>query len=775
MKIITKVFIIFLLLFNSLFNVISQQQTPYHGVPFLITKDIITVIQAEDFDIGGEGISYHDETPGNIISPPSDPVINGVYRNDATDNVDIEPNPTGQHIAYIASGEWLKYIVQVDDPGYYNIYLYTASASPKWNHSLHIEFDGVDKTGIIDIPDNMVWDSFVKNGHSSMPIKLEGNERIMRIYFNGSDFNLDKIEIEFVSAKEPVIPIPTDHYISLEAEDGAEYNPMIVKSDQSASQQIYIASYKNDTINYTPQDNYGSIVFDFIIPEPGEYKLWTRVITPNTDSDSYSIKMDNDDWETWEDIFLKKDFPYNWEWVSYDELFNLNAAGEHSLTIVYREPYTQLDKILLVNTEDPDFVPEYNVVPVERQYIPNSYKSNVVDENGHLKVVDKNGRLQTEGEESSTYHLCNQAGNPIQLKGICTHGIQWFPLYDDMTVPNVVEFLNIDILRIAMYVEDYPKPPHDTSDFWNGYLAHPEEIMNIEKMLIDDAIAAGIYVIIDWHIHNDPMEYIDDAKYFFKEMAETYGRYPNVIFEICNEPIGGVEWSTIKSYAEEIIPIIRNNDNDPVGEEHENIIIVGTPNWCQDPESGSLDPIIGYNNIMYTLHYYAKSHGQDVRDDTTNAITKGLPVIVTEFGTTDYDVSQPPDFTQAEIWMDWMNDNNISWINWSLGNKHEPASILKPNTSLAGPWTIYDLTDSGVWIKERLSDSSVPTLLGDVDNSGVVNIIDALMVAQYYVGLDPSNFHPEVADVNEDGSINILDALLISQHYVGLIDSFPVE
>ncbi|MBN2536103.1 MAG: hypothetical protein JXB88_24695 [Spirochaetales bacterium] len=61
---------------------------------------------------------------------------------------------------------------------------------------------------------------------------------------------------------------------------------------------------------------------------------------------------------------------------------------------------------------------------------------------------------------------------------------------------------------------------------------------------------------------------------------------------------------------------------------------------------------------------------------------------------------------------------------------------------------------------------------GDVNEDGEINIVDALLVAQYYVGLDPSNFNINNADTNCDGQIDIVDALLIAQYYVGLVDSF---
>jgi hypothetical protein len=68
--------------------------------------------------------------------------------------------------------------------------------------------------------------------------------------------------------------------------------------------------------------------------------------------------------------------------------------------------------------------------------------------------------------------------------------------------------------------------------------------------------------------------------------------------------------------------------------------------------------------------------------------------------------------------------------------------------------------------------TEAPENLGDVNDDGAINIVDALITAQYYVGLNPSGFNTDAADTNCDGSINIVDALLIAQYYVGLISEF---
>ncbi|MBN2736097.1 MAG: cellulase family glycosylhydrolase [Spirochaetales bacterium] len=72
-----------------------------------------------------------------------------------------------------------------------------------------------------------------------------------------------------------------------------------------------------------------------------------------------------------------------------------------------------------------------------------------------------------------------------------------------------------------------------------------------------------------------------------------------------------------------------------------------------------------------------------------------------------------------------------------------------------------------------ITPTPVDRIMGDVDRSGAVNVVDSLLIAQYYVNQIPAVFYPEAADVNCDNSINIVDALLVAQYYVSLISKFP--
>ncbi|MBN2531963.1 MAG: cellulase family glycosylhydrolase [Spirochaetales bacterium] len=475
-------------------------------------------------------------------------------------------------------------------------------------------------------------------------------------------------------------PTPTPNgsdTIWIEAESGAVYSPQILKSDSfadnspndCASQEIYFeVNNGSNSTGSAPQD--GHMAYTFTISQSGEYRVWTRVKTPNTGDDSFWVKMDSGAWTKWDNI---GPFP-EWEWDSAGD-YTL-SSGTHTLTFAYCEDGAKFDKLLI--TGDFLYTPSGLGNPEPGLTGGNTYRRNdMVDVHGNLQVIGTN--------------LCNKNGNPVQLKGLNTHGPQWYPIVENHTIPNLVQSPGIDIVRIAMYIEDFKN-----GDFWNGYLAHKEEIKQKVVGYVDDAIDAGIYVIIDWHIHNNPANFTSDAKDFFAEMAQRFGGYPNVLFDICNEP-EYTEWPIVKSYAEEVIPVIRSNDPD----DYDNIIIVGTPNWCQDVNTAADNPLTGFNNIMYALHFYAASHKQSYRDKAQYALDKNIPVIATEWSSCDYDVSYS-DFTEADTWVNWLNSNNISWINWSFCNRDDKSAILKPGVSMAGPWASSDFTDAGTWVIQKI-------------------------------------------------------------------------
>lgn len=290
-------------------------------------------------------------------------------------------------------------------------------------------------------------------------------------------------------------------------------------------------------------------------------------------------------------------------------------------------------------------------------------------------------------------NLVDSDGNIVQLKGISTHGINWFPDYvnSDMFV-QIKEETNSNLIRLAMYTEDY-----------DGYVVSDESVRSKLETLIDQgvnyAVENDMYVIIDWHILNDnnPLTNVDAAIEFFGKMSKKYGNIDNVIFEICNEPNGETTWDDITEYANQVIPVIRENSD--------NIIVVGTPNWSQDVDIAAASPL-DYENIMYTLHFYSATHKQELRDKLQIAIDSDLPVFVTEFGVSDSTGNGDIDLDEADTWLDMLDENNISYSMWNLSNKDESSSMIKSDVTKTSDLSYDDLTDAGKWYIDRLTGST---------------------------------------------------------------------
>ena len=295
--------------------------------------------------------------------------------------------------------------------------------------------------------------------------------------------------------------------------------------------------------------------------------------------------------------------------------------------------------------------------------------------------VKKNGRLSVKGTR-----LVNSQGKAVVLKGVSTHGINWFPQYvNKAAFKTLRDNWGVNCIRLAMYTEEY-----------NGYCSggNQAELRKLINNGVKYATELGMYVIIDWHILSDgnPAKNKKQAISFFKYMAKKYKNQNNIFYEICNEPNGGTSWNRIKGYASSVIKIIRKYDK-------KNIILVGTPTWSQDVDVAADSPIKGYSNVMYTFHFYAATHGGSYRQKVQVAIQKGLPVFVSEFGISESSGNGRIDKNEANKWMQFLKKNKISYVCWSLCNKNESCSLLKSSCSRTGNFKKSDLSQAGLWYK----------------------------------------------------------------------------
>lgn len=296
----------------------------------------------------------------------------------------------------------------------------------------------------------------------------------------------------------------------------------------------------------------------------------------------------------------------------------------------------------------------------------------------HAQVVKQNGKLKVQGTQ-----LVNAKGEPLVLHGMSFGWSCFHPrFYTSGAVHELVKEWNSTVIRASLGVEPA-----------KGYKQDSATQMQLIKTVIDAAINEEVYIIVDWHSHNINLE---EAKTFFRNIATAYHQYPNIIYEIFNEP-DHESWPDVKKYSEEVINIIRSIDKD-------NIILVGSPRWDQDVQLPAADPIKGFSNLMYTMHFYAGTHKQWLRDRTNEAIKNGLPIFVSECAGMEATGDGPVDHAEWKKFKDWMDEKKISWLAWSVSDKNETCSVLNPSANSNGNWKDSDIKEWGQITKTALKN-----------------------------------------------------------------------
>ena len=296
--------------------------------------------------------------------------------------------------------------------------------------------------------------------------------------------------------------------------------------------------------------------------------------------------------------------------------------------------------------------------------------------------VGDHGALKVQGNK-----IVDKNGDQVFLKGMSLYWSQWMGQYwNSADIAWLIKDWNVSIVRAAMGV------------YAGGYLENPDAQKALVNTVVQACIDQGIYVIIDWHLSNqDPN--VNAAKPFFSEMAAQWGSYDNVIFEDYNEP-GPQPWSNVKSYHEQVVPEIRAHTN--------NLIICGTPSWSQDVDEAASDPVSG-TNIAYTLHFYAATHKQSLRDKANTALGRGIAIFITEWGTCEASGTGTLDLGSSQTWVDWAQQSGIGGMcNWAIEDKAETCAALNAGASGNGGWPTSQLTSSGNWVRNFIRGGSPP-------------------------------------------------------------------
>lgn len=315
----------------------------------------------------------------------------------------------------------------------------------------------------------------------------------------------------------------------------------------------------------------------------------------------------------------------------------------------------------------------------------------ILDENIPLAGPSADGRTENGWLQVKDGVLANEAGEPFQLRGMSSHGIAWFPQYTSTAAIATTKSHGANLFRVAMYVDNEP----------GNYTTNvKDQQTNTDAMItaIENALKLDMYVIADWHImeEGNPMSRVEDAVQFFDELSARYAEEPGVIYEICNEPNDGATWADITAYADQVIPAIQANAPNA-------LILVGTPEYASDLMAAVREPL-PYENIMYTYHYYTSTTDKSYRVVIKQALDDKIPVFVSEWGMGGGDLPVTEDVEQKTAeFLAFIEENQLSWANWSLSNKDESYSALRPKVSALSGWTDEDLTASGKLVFNALS------------------------------------------------------------------------
>lgn len=299
---------------------------------------------------------------------------------------------------------------------------------------------------------------------------------------------------------------------------------------------------------------------------------------------------------------------------------------------------------------------------------------------------EEHGALRVSG-----VRLVDAAGRPVQLRGVSTLGLAWYPEFvNEAGFRTLRDDWGANTVRLAMYTCEE-----------GGYMTDGDRAAL--EALIDKGVklcaALGMYAIVDWHIlsDGDPTIHADAAEDFFRRLSDRYADQPHVLYEICNEPNGPkATWPVVKAYARRIIPVIRANAPGAV-------ILCGTPKWSQDVDLAAADPIEA-DNLMYSLHFYAATHKAGLRQKAEAALAAGAPVFIDEFSICDASGNGVIDYESAAAWRALIKKHGLSYIAWSLSNRDESAALVRADCKKTADWTDDDLTETGRWLKAALDE-----------------------------------------------------------------------
>lgn len=309
------------------------------------------------------------------------------------------------------------------------------------------------------------------------------------------------------------------------------------------------------------------------------------------------------------------------------------------------------------------------------------FQVNAAEDFSSKNYIEQWGRLQIKNKQ-----ICSESGQPVQLKGWSTFGLQWQVSCYTKSAVETMKLWGANSVRVAMYVNE------------GGFVDDKPGKIKLVKDFIEWTKDLGIYCVVDWHTltpneSDNPNKTLDDrmgnqgAQYFFKDISSYVKSkgYKHVIYELCNEP-NNCTWQEIKNYASQVMPAVQNNDPGA-------LMIIGTPQWCQLIDQAVNSPIDQYKDyLLYSFHFYACTHMNFL--PKLQVAAGSIPVVVSEWGAVNFNGDQEKisgsngmeyDFkictSESDQLLSTCDGNNngklkISWWMWNWGDKPEGSSSL---------------------------------------------------------------------------------------------------
>lgn len=300
--------------------------------------------------------------------------------------------------------------------------------------------------------------------------------------------------------------------------------------------------------------------------------------------------------------------------------------------------------------------------------------------------AEKHGKLSVQG-----IHLVDENGEVFVLQGVSMHSLQRDDddqLLNEEALCYIRDHWKVNALRIAV--------PVTGTGSYSSSTASRLRLIETVQYGIELADKLGMYVVVDWHVLEDgnPLHHVNEAKSFFRAISEKYPDQDNILYEICNEPNGSEgTWSNVRKYAQEVIPVIRENAPD-------SLIIVGIPDWSSNPEQVLRQPLGEFENIVYSYHFYAATHKEDRREVFEKALSQGLPLLVSEFGLCTAYGNGSPDLEESKEWLALLNQYSIGRICYGFFELDNGCDLLRKNAGMDGEWDEKSLTKTGTWITD---------------------------------------------------------------------------